>query len=289
MKIGFFAFTGTGNTLRVCKILTNELQKNGAETEINLIKDLADDGLAENYDKIVIANPVHGFNTPKPMVQFLKSLPKDAKGKEVYLVRVSGEPLKLNNAAGIVPKRILAKKGYKVLGEFRYIMPYNIIFHHTNEMAARMEQTAKIRAEVDANTIINGDKKLSKNSLYNRVVSFACRIENVAFPISGRHYKTNDKCIGCGVCVKACPMNNIEIKDGKPVFGKNCVGCMGCAFGCPEDALHISFLNGWRVNGAYNFGCTPASDEEICDYCKKAYLRYFHEYDEIVNCHNDKD
>lgn len=280
MKIGFFAFTGTGNTLRVCNILASELGKNGATTEINLICDLKDASIAQDYDKIIIANPVHGFNTPKPMVDFLQTLPVEKNCKEVYLVRVSGEALKLNNAAGIVPKKILAKKGYKTRGEFMFVMPYNIIFHHTDEMAARMELTAKKRAAKDAMTILNGDKRLTRNSLFNRIVSFVCRIENVAFPISGKHYKTTEDCCGCGVCAKSCPRKNIEIVDGKPVFGGSCIGCMGCAFGCPKDAITISFLNGWRVNGAYNFDCEPATDEQVCDYCKKSYLKYFHEYED---------
>ena len=38
MKIGFFAFTGTGNTLRVCKILAKELEQNEIVCDIKLIK-----------------------------------------------------------------------------------------------------------------------------------------------------------------------------------------------------------------------------------------------------------
>lgn len=280
MKIGFFAFTGTGNTVRVCKILSNELEANGISTQINMIQDLQNSGIADEYDKIIVAHPVHGFNTPKPMLDFLSTLPVNRQAKPVYLVRVSGEPLELNNAAGILPKRILAKKGYAVMGEFMYVMPYNIIFHHTDNMATRMETTAKVRATRDVQTIINNECKLTKNSLFNRMVSFVCRLENIALPLSGRHYKTTNECIGCGLCEKLCPTKNIKMKDGKPEFKSSCVGCMGCAFNCPKDAIRTSFLNGWRVNGAYNFNSRPATDDEICNYCKKSYLKYFHEYEQ---------
>lgn len=282
MKVGFFVFTGTGNTLRVCKILASELEANGIVTQINMIQDLHDSSIANDYDKIIVANPVHGFNPPKPMLDFLWTLPI-SQSKQVYLVRVSGEPLKLNNAAGILPKKILTKKGYLVMGEFMYVMPYNIIFHHTDQMATRMEVTAKFRATRDVQTILNDEFQLSKNSIFNRIISFVCRLENVALPISGKHYKTTDDCISCGLCERICPTKNIEIKDGKPVFKDTCVGCMGCAFSCPKDAIRISFLNGWRVNGAYNFNSIPATDDEICDYCKKSYLKYFHEYETKEN------
>ena len=44
-------------------------------------------------------------------------------------------------------------------------------------------------------------------------------------------------CIGCGQCVKRCPMNNVAIKDGKPVWGRNCTHCMACICYCPVSAI----------------------------------------------------
>lgn len=277
MKIGFFAFTGTGNTLRVCKILAKELEQNDLVCDIKLIKQVTDLQVINDYDKIIIAYPVHGFNTPMPMLDFIKSLPNSTNNKCVYIVRVSGEPLSINHAASIVPKRILKSKGYKVMGEFAYVMPYNIIFRHTDNMATRMENAARLRAKKDVQTIINNNVKLFKNNIFNRLVSFICKIEHPAMPMFGKHYKVTDLCTSCGVCEKVCPVGNITLKDGKPVFGNQCVGCMGCSFHCPHDAIRIAMLDGWRVNGAYNFNTTPATDDEICNYCKKSYLRYFHE------------
>ena len=44
-------------------------------------------------------------------------------------------------------------------------------------------------------------------------------------------------CIGCGKCVKNCPMNNIRLKDGKPIWGKKCTHCMACICYCPMEAI----------------------------------------------------
>ncbi len=282
MKIGFFAFTGTGNTLRVCKILAKELEQNEIVCDIKLIKQVADLQVINDYDKIIIAYPVHGFNTPMPMLDFIKSLPNSTNKKCVYIVRVSGEPLSINHAASIVPKRILKSKGYKVMGEFAYVMPYNIIFRHTDNMAARMKNAAILKAKKDVQIILNNDVKLFKNNMFNRLVSFICKIEHPAMPMFGKHYKVTDLCSSCGVCEKVCPVSNITLKDGKPVFGKHCVGCMGCSFHCPHDAIRIAMLDGWRVNGAYNFNTTPATDDEVCNYCKKSYLKYFHDSEDTA-------
>ena len=82
---------------------------------------------------------------------------------------------------------------------------------------------------------------------------------------------------GCGACVDICPQKNIKLQDKKPTFGKDCIGCMGCVFHCPSDAIKPSIFNGWKVNGEYSFEGAPAKDDEVCSYCHKSYLRYFHE------------
>ena len=85
--------------------------------------------------------------------------------------------------------------------------------------------------------------------------------------------------MGCGACAARCPERNIRMEGGKPVFGGHCTGCMACAFFCPRDAVRTGILNGWRVNGAYDLTAPPAEDKEVCRYCRKSYLRYFHSYE----------
>ena len=34
-----------------------------------------------------------------------------------------------------------------------------------------------------------------------------------------------------------CPLNNIRLENGKPVWGKNCTHCMACICYCPKEAI----------------------------------------------------
>ena len=43
--------------------------------------------------------------------------------------------------------------------------------------------------------------------------------------------------IGCSKCVELCPLNNIHLENGKPVWGKNCTHCMACICYCPKEAI----------------------------------------------------
>ena len=283
MKVVFFVFSGTGNTMRVSEALAGKLRERGHEADIFPIRAEAEYPDPAIYDVVVVGYPVHAFNAPAAVLKFLKKLPAGDKQnpKPAYLVRTSGEPLKLNNASGITPKRLLKKKGYAVKGEFRYVMPYNIIFRHSDGMAARMWQDANLRFTENAATMSEGEGEIYRNGPFKRLVSFVLRIEHAAMPVIGRSFKAKKKlCMGCGVCAKVCPQGNIQMKNGRPKFKGKCVGCMGCAFSCPRDAIRTGVLNAWRVNGAYPLEGTPAKDEEVGRYCRKAYLKYFHECEE---------
>ena len=50
-------------------------------------------------------------------------------------------------------------------------------------------------------------------------------------------FQVRDACIGCGQCADRCPMNNITIKAGKPVWGNDCTHCMACICYCPTKAI----------------------------------------------------
>ncbi|MGN0714279.1 MAG: EFR1 family ferrodoxin, partial [Anaerovoracaceae bacterium] len=58
-----------------------------------------------------------------------------------------------------------------------------------------------------------------------------------AMMISAKGFKVTDKCTGCGQCESRCPLNNVKLTDGKPIWGKDCTHCMACIAGCPAEAI----------------------------------------------------
>lgn len=46
-----------------------------------------------------------------------------------------------------------------------------------------------------------------------------------------------DPCDGCGVCETVCPMGNICLNGGKPLFGEACCSCLACFHWCHTKAI----------------------------------------------------
>ena len=39
------------------------------------------------------------------------------------------------------------------------------------------------------------------------------------------------------MCARLCPMTNIKIENGRPVFGDKCLSCGSCIQNCPTEAI----------------------------------------------------
>lgn len=268
-RIGVWVFSGTGNTLKCAKALETALIERGVSVGFHEIADGTE--RAEERD-LVICYPVYSFNLPRILKTFCRNLRGDGN---VWFLKTSGEPLRLNDNSSAEPIRILRKNRYCIKGEFHYIMPYNMVFRHTDELASRMWETAQKRIPDAAKKIANGEEAPIAAPLSAKIVSALCRIEHWFYPKNGRLFRVDPKkCVRCQKCVKNCPTKNITFENGKFRFGKSCIGCVRCSFNCPTDAIHIGLIDFMRVNGPYDFTRDPAS-AKLGRYCRKSYERYF--------------
>ena len=46
-----------------------------------------------------------------------------------------------------------------------------------------------------------------------------------------------NKCISCGICIKTCPFDAIDMVDGKAKINDKCTACGQCVEACPVDAI----------------------------------------------------
>ena len=286
MKVILYVFSGTGNTLKVASLYKKYLE-NAEVTVYRVAKSSPPPPSPEDYDLIGIGYPIHAFSAPEPILKFVKTLPP-LSGKRAFVFKSSGEGLHLNDGSSQKLIKILKKKGYDVLFERHFVMPYNMIYRHSDEMAKQMWIYTKAMVKLSATEIENGTRRKVKQNIFKRAFTATFRVIEQPFAhIHGPLFKVNKrKCIECERCIKICPQSNIKIKDGKIKFGSSCVLCMGCSFNCPVDAVKVGLFKFWKVNGSYRLNELVKDDSlyfpVVPDRAKgiyRLYKKYYRECD----------
>ncbi len=276
MKILICYFSGTGNTKKIVDKYKEEFEKLSIEITIHKIEEPFFNYNLDDFDLFGLAYPIHAFNAPSIVLNFLKTLPKQENKKRVFILKTSGEPLSLNNISSLKAIKILRKKNCYLTNEYHYVMPYNIIFRHSDNMAFKMWDTAQNIIPIDCLEILNNKKAKLKHVFLGSFIAWIFRIEFWGGRFNGKKYKVNEKCIKCQRCINFCPTHNIKIENGKICFGRNCIMCMRCSFFCPTNAIKIGLFDKWKVNGPYNFNNYNEDEKESHNkYCKKSYQKYF--------------
>ena len=55
--------------------------------------------------------------------------------------------------------------------------------------------------------------------------------------VHDKAFAASDACTSCGLCAARCPLNNIVLEGGRPVWKGECTHCMACIGGCPTEAI----------------------------------------------------
>ena len=146
----------------------------------------------------------------------------------------------IGNAAGY-NRQLAAQKQLQYMGTAQIIMPENYIAMFN---APPKEQAKSIvgQAEPELQKVLTQLKAGQefpppRDNLYDRFMSGPVNPVFYRFFVKAEAFRATSACIGCGKCVELCPLNNIRLENGKPLWGKNCTHCMACICYCPKEAI----------------------------------------------------
>ena len=253
----------------------------------------SDKPLAEelsSFDMLGLGYPIHAFNAPQAFHKFIKSLPEG--DKPYFIFKVSGEPFHLNDASSFHSVKFLNKKGYRLIGEKHFLMPYNIIFRYPDALAKQMDLYLGPLCEAFVKGLLEGKAEKIPYKAPKKVLSFLLRIEWLAPKANAPFAHMNKKrCTSCGLCERQCPVGAIsKKKNGRyKIASSKCAICMRCAMNCPQNAIVFGFMNPWKVNGPYQFeklrqdaSIDPHFIHEGMKGYFKFFLPYFRKQDELL-------
>ena len=230
-------FSATGNT----EFVAREIASRIGDECLNLLGKIKDNDLSPlSSDKPwIICSPVYVCEMPRFLVSFLSKLPLEGS-REAYMIFTSGG---YAGCSGPLCKSMLRKKGLTVKGYTDFAMPRNYPVSKKYDMLERDEIESRLdksyqRFDEVAGLIKAGEK------LPHRYVFLLEKAVTLPFnPVWCKNvfksddFVSSDACIGCGLCARMCPLNNIKITDGKPVWGTSCTHCMACLGNCPKEAI----------------------------------------------------
>ncbi|MBK6967087.1 MAG: EFR1 family ferrodoxin [Bacteroidales bacterium] len=200
---------------------------------------------------IIFLSPIHGFNYPPIMLNFIMRFPK-GKNKVVLMNTRAGmligkfitpdlQALLLPFGFDFVPERV-HDKGYSGVD-----MPSNWISVHPglNDRTVKfLHEKNKERVEKFAHKIMQG-----KSHFKHLIEVYDILLAPIAlgYYLAGRFflaktYYASADCDNCGLCIKACPVKGVKMIGNRPFWTFNCESCMKCMSNCPKSHRNRSWI-----------------------------------------------
>ena len=234
MKRVIYYFSGTGNSLEIANLLAARL-----DAETVGIASLREGSVDCGGRAAGIVFPVYMYRPPRLVADFLKRL---SGAGYLFVVAVNGGDA--GNAMRIA-ERLLQQSGNQVNASFSVRMPDNYIpFGGPPPEKEQSEMFANAQTKVDGivRVVESADAHREKAPSWFKTRVYPeiwYALGYWAIPFSDKGYWVNDRCNGCGVCERVCPVGNISMTDGKPVWNQKCEQCMACIQWCKETAVEL--------------------------------------------------
>ena len=264
MKITIIVFSPSGNTLTSAKLIERSFLKREAQVQLldltgrkeiagqkSIVKYLND--IVNPHDILCIGGPVYAGHLQENVKNIIKALPlPDEKWSPLVVPFVSYGGVHSSIAlkeAGILLRKRKRKNisGMKIAASHSLTkkFPFSI-----NESKPGKEEIQVIESLADR-VVETGVKKFHKINDISSSFSYISIRENFFYTIFsekmfhkimfGEIKFDYNKCTGCGICAKKCPVQIIEMKNKKPEKQKNgsaaCCYCSECYHNCKFDAI----------------------------------------------------
>jgi len=197
---------------------------------------------------VAFVSPIHGFNYPPVMLNFLIHFPKGMN--KVLLLNTRAGMLigkwitpGLTGIAFYFSALILKLKGYSIRSMFPVDLPSNWISVHPglNERTVKyLHERNKEKVDRFARKVLSGGSDF--RGLYEIIQDVLISPISLGYYFVGRFffaktYYASADCNKCDLCIKACPVKAIKKVDNRPFWTFSCESCMHCMSNCPKRAI----------------------------------------------------
>lgn len=236
-----FYFSGTGNSEWAARTLAELLDDKVISIAEVMLNGQLRFPLAEG-EKIGWVFPIHSWGPPPIVLDFISKMHINDYNPQCfcYMVCTCGDDIgmsvdMLQDALGRIrchsaysiqmPNTYICMKGFDVDSPEVEKQKLEKAETRIREIAERISRK-KIETDV-----VTGSFKWIKSKVINPYFH--------KFEMSDKPFVCNtDLCTSCGTCVSSCPVNNITLSEGHPVWNHNCTLCLSCLHRCPTRAIN---------------------------------------------------
>jgi ferredoxin len=231
MKILYL--TSTGNCLYIAKRIGGELLS---------IPRLQKENRYDITDDVVgIIVPIYCFDIPRIARNYLDKV--NIKAEYVFTIMTYGN---LSMAALRQMKKLLRKRGVSLnySNEIKMVDNYLPLYEVEEQLKKQNYEIIEFNIKTIINDINERKNILVKHNIFQKYMTYkyskyyAKGKGNFNKATASKLFSINNKCNGCGICSKVCPIKNI-IFNGKPEYNNNCEFCLACIHSCSQNAIHL--------------------------------------------------
>ena len=228
-------FSGTGNSRYCAQALASHLQDDLLDSAHYIKHQIAAELISGK--PWVFVSPTYAWQIPHVFADFIRS-GSFSGNEEAYFVMTCGSEI---GNAGAELQKLCKESGLRFRGVYQVVMPENyIVMFNAPEEKEAAEIVAAARPSIsEAAALIRAGKDFpsSQVTAMDKLKTDKMNWGMYRFFMKAFGFHTTAACTGCGLCAERCVLNNISMKNGKPVWGERCTQCLACICGCPTEAI----------------------------------------------------
>ncbi|MBO5135667.1 MAG: EFR1 family ferrodoxin [Bacteroidaceae bacterium] len=263
-------FSGTGNSQAIALSLakltgdeTHYCQANASPIDIN------------HSSSLGFVFPVHAWGLPQFYEEYIKCIltqyfqSNNSSIQYVYMVCTCGDDI---GKTDVLLEKLLRKYKLPLDSRFSVIMPNTYIglpgFNTDNldlvEQKLKNATTKVSQIATIINQRIRGYQEINPGK-FPWLKSYILRpLFHLRFTTTNRFHVDIEKCIGCGICSKVCPTQNIMVSlNGPriPHWNKYCTDCLACYHHCPHQCIEYGKFS--KNKGQYVYKTSSIGTSQV--------------------------